>query len=122
MTLRAYIIGMIIATSLCLSSFILVLFYINPTQTNTLGFVCFYLSLLFTLAGLFTLLGFYIRKWFTHNEIIFAHVGISFRQALLFSLCITGCLILQSMRMFSFWTGGLLIASICLLEFFFLAR
>jgi len=122
MTLRAYIIGMLIATLFCLSSFILVLFYINPFETNILGVICFYLSLLFSLTGIFTLLGFYIRKWLTHNEIIFAHVGISFRQAFLFSLCIIGCLILQSMRMFSFWTGGLLVASICLLEFFFLAR
>ncbi len=122
MSLRSYLIGMALSTFLCFGAWVLVLINIDPFNCNFVGFILFYLSLFFALIGVFTLLGFYLRVWFSKNEVIFSHIGPSFRQGIFLSLILVGCLALQSFRILDLWSGGLFIASVVLLEFFFMTR
>jgi len=122
MSLRKYIIGMIFATIFCWIAWGLILFYIDPGAAGIVGLACFHASLFFSLIGTFTLVGLALRIWFSHNEVLFAHVGISFRQAGLLSLVIAGCLILQQFRILNWWDGALFAVSVGLLEFYFMNR
>ena len=122
MTLRSYLIGMFICSLLCLGSWILILIYVDPTNAGLLEFALFYLSLFFGLAGIFTLVGFYFRRLFAKNEIVFAHIGVSFRQGFFLAIILAGSLLLQNLGMFIWWTAILFIASITLLEFYFMTR
>jgi len=122
MTLKKYLIGMMISTIFCWISWGMILYYVDPSSTGVVGLSAFYVSLFFALIGLLTLVGFYMRVWFSKNEILFAHVGPAFRQAILLSLVLVGSLLLQSFRLLTWWDGGLFIASVALLEFYFLSR
>lgn len=122
MTLREYLIGMLISTALCWFSWALIIVYIDPEKTNFLGFLSFYISFFFALIGTFTLVGFYLRVRFSRNEVLFAHVSPSFRQAILLSIILIGCLLLQSLEILTWWDGGLFVASVGLLEFYFMSR
>ena len=121
MTLKKYLIGMMISTIFCWISWGMILYYVDPSSTGVVGLSAFYVSLFFALIGLLTLVGFYMRVWFSKNEILFAHVGPAFRQAILLSLVLVGSLLLQSFRLLTWWDGGLFIASVALLEFYFLS-
>lgn len=122
MTLRRYITGMFVSTLFCWISWGLILIYLDPEHAGFLGFLCFYLSLFFACIGSFTLLGFYSRVFLSRNEVVFSHIGSSFRQAILLSLFSTGGLLLQSVQMLNWWTAPLFFLLIFLLEFFFIAR
>jgi len=122
MTLRNYLLGMMVGTVLCWLSFGLVVFYIDPTKATLSSFVFFFLSLFFSLAGLFTLMGFYVRKWKARDEILFAHIGPAFRQGLFLSSTIVIILILQALKILTWWNLLILLCAVILLEFFFLAK
>lgn len=122
MTLKKYLIGMMVSTIFCWFSWGMILYYVDPETTGVIGLSAFYVSLFFAVIGLLTLVGFYLRVWFSKNEILFAHVGPAFRQAILLSLVIVGSLVLQSFRLLTWWDGALFIASVALLEFYFLSR
>lgn len=122
MSLRFYLLGLMFSTLFCWICFILVLFYIDPEQTNLVGFLAFYLSLFFALTGIFSLIGFYLRVWLSKNEIIFRHISPAFRQGFFLSLILVVSLILQSFRILTWWDGILLVGSVVLLEFYFMSR
>lgn len=122
MTLRSYLIGMLISTIFCWASFVLILIYVDPDQAGFIGFLSFYVSLFFAIIGTLTLIGFYLRVWFSKNEVLFAHVAPSFRQAVLLSVILITSLLLQSFRLLTWWDGALLVGSIVLLEFYFMTR
>jgi len=113
---------MTVVTLICWIGWITVLFYIEPANSGFVGLLLFYVSLFFALIGTFSLLGFFFRVWFSRAEIIFQHVGIAFRQALLFSLLLVGSLLLQGMRTLTWWNAILFVISLAILELFFLTR
>lgn len=122
MTLRRYLIGMLISTLTCWTAWVVVLIYIDPEKSGFIGFLSFYISLFFALVGTLSLAGFYLRRWLSRNEILFAHITPSFRQGVLLSVCFIGCLILQSFRILTWWDGILFVTAIALLEFYFMSR
>lgn len=122
MTLKKYLIGIAVSTVLTFVAFMLVLFYVDPFDTGIVGFVGFYASLFFTIIGAFTIIGFYLRIWSSGNEVVYAHVAPSFRQAIFLAIIIIGSLLLQSFRLLTWWDAILFVLSIVLLEFFFMSR
>jgi hypothetical protein len=113
---------MAVSTVLCFLSWLLIVVYIDPTTTNLVGISLFYLSLFFFLVGLFTLLGFFLRRRLFKNETEFTQTGIAFRQGVLLSLVFIGSLILQSLKMLNLGNVVLLVFSLSLLEFYFLSK
>ena len=122
MSLKRFLIFMTIVTLICWIVWITVVFYIDPYSTGFIGLLLFYVSLFFALIGTFSLLGFFFRVWFLKTEMVFKHVGIAFRQALLFALLVIGAFVLQGMRIFTWWNAALFIISLSLIELFFLTR
>ena len=110
------------STFLCWVAWLVVLFYLNPEGAGFIGFLCFYVSLFFALLGTFSLLGFFIRVWFSREQIIFRHLGIASRQSLWFALLLVGTLIMQGSGYLRWWNALLLIFFLTVVEFFFLSR
>lgn len=122
MSLRRYLIIMGLGSLISWSAWFLIIFYIDPYNSGFVGLASFYLILFLALLGTLSLLGFFIRFIFLKKSVLFRHIGISLRQAILFSTLISFSLLLQANRLFTWWNAILLILSLALLEFFFLAR
>lgn len=122
MTLGTYLIGISVSTVLCWAAWVLTLFNLDPSNAGTWGFLSFFTSLLFALIGTLTIIGFYLRIWFSQNEYYYENITISFRQAILASISIMGLLVLQALKILNIFDGVLFVLSIILLESYFLAR
>ncbi len=84
-----------IFTLISLVSLIFILFYIDPYSATIWSFILFYLSFLVFLSGIFTLIGYSIRKSFNKNKNLLILFEASFKQGVLISLILTGLLIVQ---------------------------
>ena len=122
MTLSSYLIGIGISTILCWVAWILTLLNIHPYNAGNIGLISFFMSLFFALIGTLTIVGFYLRIWFSKNEQYYENITVSFRQAILISIAVLGLLGLQSLKILNIFDGILFVLSIILLESYFLAR
>jgi len=122
MTLRTYLNLMVVATFFAATAWFLVIYYIDPVEAGGMGLGLFFATLFFTLVGIFTVIGFSLRKYFLNNELLFTLIGLSFRQAVWISLIIVGLLIMQGARILNWWDASLLIVSVSLLEAYFLTE
>lgn len=111
-----------LTTLVCWSSWLVVLFYLDPTNAGFPGFLLFYLSLFLALLGTFSLVGFFIRAWFSQEEMVYKHIGISLRQGLLFSMLLSVSLLLQGEKLFNWWSALFFILFLAVLESFFLSH
>ncbi|XOU95072.1 MAG: hypothetical protein ACNFW9_03330 [Candidatus Kerfeldbacteria bacterium] len=94
----------------------------DPFEAGSVGFLLFYMSIFFASLGTFSLLGFFMRVWFSKEQVIFRHLGVATRQSLWFSGLIVLTLMLQASEFLQWWSIVLLIIFMTLLEFFFLSR
>lgn len=122
MTLGQYLIGMSIGTVFSWAAWVIIIINLNPYSSGIIGLIAFYISLFLALVGTIALLGFFIRVWISRKEVIFAHVGTSFRQAILLAIILIGLLLLQSFGALNWWVALLFVSAITLLEFYFLSR
>ncbi|MFC1640508.1 hypothetical protein ACFL2D_00505 [Patescibacteria group bacterium] len=122
MKLHQYIIGMFISTLLVWGAWILILFSVDPGASGFIGPLIFYISLFFAVVGSFTLVGFYLRVWFSRNEVIYQHATTSFRQGILLSVAFVGVLILQSFHFLTWWSILLFVLAVVILELFFVSQ
>jgi hypothetical protein len=113
---------MVVATFFAATAWFLVIYYIDPVEAGGMGLGLFFATLFFTLVGIFTVIGFSLRKYFLNNELLFTLIGLSFRQAVWISLIIVGLLIMQGARILNWWDAALLIVSVSLLEAYFLTE
>ncbi len=103
-------------------AWVVVINKLDPFESTGLALTLFYISLFFALACTFTVLGFYFRVWLNKNEIYYQHIHTAFRQGVLLTVIALGCLTFQIMGVLTWWSGLLLIATITLFEFYFMAR
>ncbi|MDD5040149.1 MAG: hypothetical protein PHY34_03280 [Patescibacteria group bacterium] len=122
MSLKKYLLIMTSATLLSWVAWLVVLFYINPDDSGMVGYSLFYISLLVALVGTFSLVGFFGRVWFSREQVIFRHLGVSTRQSVWFSVLLVGSLLLQGTGYLKWWSLLFFIMLLTLLEFFFISR
>ncbi len=103
-------------------AWVVVINKLDPFESTGLALTLFYISLFFALSCTFTVLGFYFRVWLNKNEIYYQHIHTAFRQGVLLTVIALGCLTFQIMGLLTWWSGLLLIATITLFEFYFMAR
>lgn len=120
MTLRAYTIGMLAIGLLAAVSWFLVLFFLSPDDLFSIWL--FLISLFLGMMAVISVLGFYLRLFISKNELVYIHLKTSLRQGTFLSLIATGMLALQGFKILTLWDGGLFVASIMVLEFYFLSR
>lgn len=122
MTLKSYLWGMRISTVLSVAAWIAVIYNVNPEETGIIGQALFYLSLFLALAGVFILFLTWARRKILGSDWAFAHLGMSFRQGILFSALANALLIFQSLKILTWWDGLLLVAGIFIIELYFLSK
>lgn len=122
MSFRAYIIMMIITTLASWSMWAMVIFSINPNTTDFLGLLFFYLSLFLSLIGTMSIVGSVIRKKMIKEGLLFRHVVVSLRQAVLFSVLIITALLLQSNSILTWWSILLLVGALSVIELFSISK
>ncbi len=118
MTLRSYIILMLIATIACYLALAAVILFFDPLSGGLLALIFFYLSLFLALLGTFAIIGLIFRILFTSDKLIFKKVTTSFRQGIWFSLLIIVCLYLNGINLLVWKYVALLILALALLELF----
>ncbi len=116
MTLKKYLLVMAVLTAVCWGIFLFVAGLVDPTATNWLGFLLFYLALFASLSGLIALSGFLFRFVAKKKELAFNSVKVAFRQSFLFSLFIIILLILKSINLFNWLNLSLLVIIFSILE------
>ncbi len=121
MSLRIYLLLLLIVTLVCWGLFAFILFGVDP-EGGKLGVIAFYAALGFAVMGTYALLGYVIRSRLSRGEELYANLGVSLRQGLLLTIGFIGVLLLQSIRLLNWWDGCLLVGFLVLLEFFFLSR
>ena len=121
MTLRSYLIIMIITTLLCWTAWFYILWMVNPEATNWAGFLLFYLSLFLALVGIIAIIAFLIRFIGLKHELAFRSVKNAFRQSFLFSSFIIMILFLLSQELFSWLNVIFLVIGLSVLEFFIIS-
>ncbi len=121
MTLRAYLILMIIATLAFWLAFGIIVLNVEPAGADWLSLGVFYLLLIFALTGTGSIIGFVIRFLALRRELVAKSVLVAFRQALLAALLVAAVLFLFSQKLFSWLNVGLLIVALSTLEFFLLS-
>ncbi|MDD4901198.1 MAG: hypothetical protein PHS62_03785 [Patescibacteria group bacterium] len=120
MSLRLYLLFMLLITALCWLTFGYVVWTVNPETTNYLGFTLFYLSLFLALSGTAALIGFLVRFVFLRHELAVNKVKIAFRQSFLFAGFIVVALFLLSRGLLTWLNSIILIVGLSALEFFLL--
>lgn len=122
MTLKIFSSLIFVGMVLAWIGWLTILFYVDPTQTEPLGFLLFYFSLALALLGLFYLIGIFFRIKFQKKINIFLNFKTSFRQAIFFTILIIGTIFLQTQRILTWWNIILFILALTILEFFFVAK
>lgn len=98
-----------------------VIWSVDPTETNFIGFGLFYVTLFVAVLALATLLGFFARFVLLKKDLAFQAVKEAFRQSFLFGILIVSSLVLIDYRLFS-WLNILCLALfLAFLEFLMLS-
>lgn len=117
MTLKQYLLLMATGTVMCWVAWLFILFNIAPEQAGFLGFTFFYTSLFLGIVGVFSVIGFMIKKKkIDQEEIIFRQVKKTFKQGVLFGVFVVLSLILLQFNLLFWWNAILLALVYILLE------
>ncbi len=121
MTLKQYLLMIGFGTALSWAAAALIIFGIDPTETQAVVFAALYFSLLLGLTGLLSIIGFLLRVWLLPKELLSRQVLVSFRQAVLLSLLAVIGLILQSRSLLTWFNASLVVIGMTLIEFLFIS-
>lgn len=128
MNLSVLLAGLVLATLLAGACLAAILIYFDPTVSGSLVFILFYLSLLITSTGIFTLIGLFIRRISQKRRFPLLpsratrQLEISFRQGLLLAVILVAALILQSQRILAWWHLIILVGLVGLAEWWLARR
>lgn len=114
-----YLLSTSIASLFSWASFLVVLIQIDPYVSTRLALSLFFTTLFFSLTSTFTIIGCYIRRRISNNEIVYNHLRVTVRQSILLSIITLGCLLFLLFDLLTWWDGLLLVAIISLIEFYF---
>lgn len=117
MTLKQYLLGMILGTLVSWCALGLVVNYLNPELAGNIGLIFLYLSMFLSIAGTVTLIGFTWRFFLHKDEVLYRQVSVSFRQGVMIGLAVVVALFLQANKLLTWWNLLLLIIGLTVLEF-----
>jgi len=121
MTVRTFLLGSVVAILISWAVWLLVLFWMNPLTTGTLGFVLFFLTLFLVIASSTALVGYGLRRLVAGSQLPTYSVRYSLRQSVLLGLLVNVNLLLQLTRLLRWWLVLIIIAVFISIEFFFLS-
>ena len=119
MSLRQYIVTMILATILCWVSFGFVVVNIYPYDAGSLSFLFFYLSTFLSLMGTLSLIIFGFHSMLSKkNEPLYKLVQDSFKDGVVLSTLLTSLLYLQGKNLLTIWNTMILVSVLLSLSIF----
>lgn len=118
MSIRTILWGLGVIAVACWIAWSLTIVNNNPGQGGQTVLLSFYISLYVALASTFTVGGFALRRHLGNNELRYAYLQTSFRQAFIGSALLIALLALQSVRLLAWWDILLLVAVALLLELY----
>ncbi|MFA6254443.1 MAG: hypothetical protein WC675_00230 [Patescibacteria group bacterium] len=118
MSLKSFLLLLILGTLLAWLSWGLMLLYFDPSQTSLLGFSLFYLSLFLGISGIIFLVVDWLKGKIFKKQLLLTRLKNSIRHAILFSILILGWLLLKSHDLLQWWNLLLFILVLTTLEFF----
>lgn len=128
MNLSGYLAGLVLVVFLAIACLTAILVYFTPQTSDTFVFSLLYLSLLISSAGLFTLIGFFIRQISRKKRIplpkeqVVRNLEASFRQGFLLAIILVSALILQGQRLLYWWHLVILVGLVGLAEWWLMKR
>ena len=102
----------LISVVLCISNY-------NPFKIGLAQFVYFYLSVLFAIWGISSIILFALKIKLSRKETIYIHFWPAVRQGMIFSLGLTILLVLRGLQLLDLWVGIPVMIIIILIELFF---
>ncbi|MEK7211676.1 MAG: hypothetical protein AAB731_03515 [Patescibacteria group bacterium] len=121
MTLRQYLILMTLCTVLSWVAWVAVLISVDPAEQGILAVLFFYASLGLAVVGTNAIIGLFLRARFNRLELVSRLAATSFRQAIWFAAAVIIALVLERMKVFTWWIMVGIIFALLVLEFFFLS-
>ncbi|MEX2043488.1 MAG: hypothetical protein WD926_01180 [Patescibacteria group bacterium] len=118
MSIRTVLWGLGIIAVACWIAWSLTIVNNNPEQGGQTVLLSFYISLYVALASTLTVGGFALRRYLGNNELRYAYLQASFRQAFIGSALLVALLALQSVRLLAWWDILLLVVVSLLLELY----
>lgn len=119
MKTRSYLFILFCVTLFSLGFSVYMLLGTDPYASDALTISIFFISLFIFITGLLTLLGFYFRVKISNNEVFYAHFYPAIRQAGLIAFVLVGLLILNSLRVLTWWDAIMFALAVLLLELYF---
>jgi len=116
MTFKSFIQLTLLSTFVIWGIWIFFIFTVDPVFAGLFEFSLFYLALFMAIAGTILSIAVAMRVTFHPNVILFRHVLVSFRQAVLLAGLVVGSLILLSQNLLSWWTMLFFVTILSLIE------
>ncbi len=101
------------------ASTVLDIFNYNPYQASQSAFINFYISFCFAVAGIASIVIYYLKIKYFKDKAINSYFWPSVRQGFLFAAALTLLLLLKGLRLLDWWVGIPLLIAVVLLELFF---
>lgn len=119
MSLRWFMMFMTLASGGAWIGWIFVLNTTDPTATNVIGFLLFYLTFFIAFFGTISTFGALIRLWLHPDDVQFRLIIGAFRQGFILACLFVSAMLLLSFDLLRWWSTLLLIILFSFVELFF---
>jgi len=121
MTLRTFLLGSFVGTILGWLVWLAIVFWLDPIQAGTFGFVLFFLALFLAIASTTALIGYALRRILAPGHHPAYSVRPSLRQGIWLGLLFDLLVLLQLLRLGRWWLTLIIVIFFISLEFVFLS-
>jgi hypothetical protein len=121
MTVRVFLIGSLITTTISWSIWITIISFLDPLRAGWLGYLLFFLVLFLAVASTSGIIGYLIRRIISPQQLSAYAVRVAFRQGLLLGLFLDILLFLQLTRLYQWWIAIIVIVLFLSIELIFLS-
>jgi hypothetical protein len=120
MTLRQYLLAMIVGSAVTLAAVALILVFVDPDQGGPAAVIALVAAVGLGVTGTLAVLGVVARVYlFRRPGLVTDHVRVSFRQGVAVALLMILALILTRYRIFAWWNMLLAVALAAMIEYIF---
>ena len=102
-----------------LSLILVLLFNFTSPEMGAVSYGSFFIAFFLLLICLATIIGFYVRRRASNNEVLYQNLKNAFRQGTLVALYFTVLLILRAADLLNWWDAALLLVSVISFDMFF---
>lgn len=121
MNWQNFIRGLLVSTIIFGLVLLVLTIFLNP-ENGPVTIGIYYVSVFAFVGGLFSIIGFFLRRWWRHNEIVFENIKISIRQGYLLAAVACALLALSAMGLLTWWDAAIVLISGFLFELYFKMR